>query len=267
MKVRAAVLEEFGRPLAVQEVDARRAEGRRGARPARGLRGLPHRPLRRVGRGPDRLHGVRARPRGRGRRRARRAGRHARRAGRPRRHALRARVRRVRPLPQPAHEPLRGDPRQPGRRLPARRDDALRAERGAAPPLHGHIDLRRVHRHARDRAGEGRSGGSARRLRALRLRPLDRNRRRALHGAGHARLDLRRLRLRPRRPRRRDRLPARGCGPDRRDRPVRGAPRRGAPARRDRHPARGRRTRSSGFAPRPAASAPTTPSRRPAACG
>ena len=59
---------------------------------------------------------VRARPRGRRRRRAGRARREPRRAGRPRCHALRARVRRVRPLPEPPHEPLRGHPRHARRR-------------------------------------------------------------------------------------------------------------------------------------------------------
>ena len=83
---------------------------------------------------------------------------------------------------QPADEPLHRDPRPAERRLPARRHDAPLPRRRAAAPLHGHLDLRRVHGDARDRAREGRPGGARRRLRAVRLRPLDRDRRRALHG-------------------------------------------------------------------------------------
>ena len=81
MKIRAAVLEEFGRPLAVQELDLAEPEGRRGARAARGLRRLPHRPLHGVGRRPERLRAVRARARGRRRRGERRGGRELARAG------------------------------------------------------------------------------------------------------------------------------------------------------------------------------------------
>ena len=55
-----------------------------------------------------------------------------------------------------------------------------------------------------------------------------------------------------------------GAGADRRVRPLRAAPRRGAPPRRDRHARSPATTRSTGSAARPAASAPTTPSRRPA---
>ena len=149
MKVRAAVLEEFGRPLAVQEVEL--AEPQAGEALVRlEACGVCHTDLYAAsGADPTGYTRVRARPRGRGRRRARRAGREPRRPGRPRRHAVRSRVRRVRPLPQPADEPLRRDPRPAGPRLPARRDDALRAERRAAAPLHGHLHLRRVHGDAR----------------------------------------------------------------------------------------------------------------------
>ena len=99
MKIRAAVLEEFGAPLEVQELDLAEPQGRRGARSPRRVRRLPHRPLHRVRRRPVRLRADRARPRGRRRRRARRRGRHVARAGRSRRHALLAPVPRVRPLP------------------------------------------------------------------------------------------------------------------------------------------------------------------------
>ena len=78
---------------------------------------------------------------------------------------------------------------QQGARLPARRHDAPLPRRRAAAALHGHVDVRRVHGDAGDRAREGEPGGAARRLRAVRLRPLDRDRRRALHRAGRAGLD------------------------------------------------------------------------------
>ena len=73
--------------------------------------------------------------------------------------------------------------------LPARRDDASQPRRRAAAPLHGHLDVRRVRGDPRDRAREGEPGGAARRLRAVRVRPLDGYRRRALHRAGRAGLD------------------------------------------------------------------------------
>ena len=69
----------------------------------------------------------------------------------------------------------------------------------------------------------------------LRLRALDRARRRHLHGPGRGRLDLRRVRLRARRPRRDRGLPAARRRAHRRHRPLGGAPRDGPPPRRDRH--------------------------------
>ena len=102
MKMRAAVLEEFGAAAGRAGGGAGRAAGRRGAGPPSRLRRLPHRPLHRLRRRPLRLRAGRARPRGRrgggeGRRRRHLAG-----AGRPRRHPLLAPVRRVRPLRRPA---------------------------------------------------------------------------------------------------------------------------------------------------------------------
>ena len=78
-----------------------------------------------------------------------------RRTGRSRDHAVRPGVRQVHPLSQPAHESLRCNPRPAGPRLPAGRYRALLEARRAASPLHGHIDLLRVHGDARDRAREG----------------------------------------------------------------------------------------------------------------
>ena len=58
-------------------------------------------------------------------------------------------------------------------------------------------------------------------LRPVRLRPLHRARRRPLHRPGRARLHLRRIRLRPRRPRRRHRRAPGRSGADHRPRPLR----------------------------------------------
>ena len=117
--------------------------------------------------------------------------------------------------------------------------------------------------HARDRTREGEPGGAARRLRPLCLRPVHRDRRRSEHGAGRAGLDRGRLRLRPRRPRGGDRRPARRSRPDHRFRPLGGAARAGAAPRRDRDARRRATTRSTGSGPRRTGSAPTTRSRRP----
>ena len=81
MKIRAAVLEQFGAPLVVQEVDLAEPGAGRGARAARRLRRLPHRPLHRQRRRPVGLRADGARARGRGGRGARGGGR--RRSSRP----------------------------------------------------------------------------------------------------------------------------------------------------------------------------------------
>ena len=57
---------------------------------------------------------------------------------------------------------------------------------GRAAPLHGHVDVRGVHGDAGDRAREGQPRGAARRVRAVRVRALDRDRGGALHRAGRA---------------------------------------------------------------------------------
>ena len=115
-------------------------------------------------------------------------GRDARRAGRPRRHALRARVRRVHPLPQPPHEPLHRDPRPAGHRATCPTARRGFARRRADPPLHGDVDVRGVHGDAGDRAREGRSRRRRSTARALvRVRPLDRARRRDVHRARSSR--------------------------------------------------------------------------------
>ena len=126
----------------------------------------------------------------------RRLGPTSRSARRPRGH-LRARVWGVPALPRSAHEPLRRDPRPAGLSASCRTARRDSPERQGHPALHGHVDLRRVHGRPRDRAWVNpmRRSPPARRSRVA----LDRDGCGALHGAGHARLDLRRLRLRARR--------------------------------------------------------------------
>ena len=151
-------------------------------------------------------------------------------------HAVRARVRDVHPLPERSDESLRGDPRTAGARVPPRRHHPPLTRRRAHAPLHGHVHLRRVHRDARDRAREGLAGRAARGLRTVRVRALDRDRRCALHRRRRTGLDVRGLRLWPRRARRRHRREARRSRADHRHRSLGGAarPRRGSTARRTR---------------------------------
>ena len=99
------------------------------------------------------------------------------------------------------------------------------------PALHGHEHVRRGHGHARDRAGEGESRGDAGRGLLARLRRHHRHRRRALRGQGGAGLHLRGLRRRPRGPRRGGGLPAGRRRAHHRGGPLRGAARAGARAR------------------------------------
>ena len=234
VRIRAAVLEEFGAPLEVQEVDL--AEPQAGEVLVRLVAcGVCHTDLYTAsgadpsGYAPTVLGhegaGVVERV-GRGRRVAA--------ARRPRGDALLAAVPRVRPLPRSAHESLPRDPRAAGQGLSPRRDDAAFPRRRAGPALHGHVDVRRVHGDARDRAREDHAGGAARPRLRLRLRSLDRARRGAEHGEGAAGVDLRRLRRRARRARRGRRLPAAGRGADRLRRPLRrsGSSSRAARARR-----------------------------------
>ena len=84
-------------------------------------------------------------------------------------------------------EPLPRDPRAAEQGLPPRRDDAARPRRRADPALHGHVDVRGVHRDAGDRAREGQPGGAARARVPVRVRALDRPRRGDEHGEGRGR--------------------------------------------------------------------------------
>ena len=182
MQIRAAVLEEFGAPLEVQDLELERAAAGRGAGAAGGLRRVSHRPLHGLRRRPLRVRADGARPRGGRRGRARGGGYAAGRARRSRRDALLAPVRRVHSLPQPEDQSLPGDPRAAEQGLSPRRHDAAVPRRRADPPLHGDVDLRRVHGDAGDRAREGLAGSAARPRLPVRLRPLDRPRRGDVHG-------------------------------------------------------------------------------------
>ena len=77
------------------------------------------------------------------------------------------------------------------------------------PPLHGHVDVRRVRGDPGDRAGGGQPRRPGHARGAVRLRPVDRAGRGDQHRQGGGGLDVRGLRRRPGRPRRRGRR--RGC--------------------------------------------------------
>ena len=157
MQIRAAVLEEFGAPLAVQEVEL--AEPRAGEVLVRLVAcGVCHTDLYTAsGADPSGYAPTVLGHEGAGVVERVGEGVHLGRARRPRRHALLAAVPRVHPLPQPTDEPLPRDPRAAEQGLPPRRHDAALARRRADPALHGHVDVRRVHGDAGDRAREGQS--------------------------------------------------------------------------------------------------------------
>ena len=174
----------------------RRPEGRRGDGRGEGDGHLPHRrihPLRRRPRRP-----VPGDPRARGRRHRRRcrAGRDQREKGRPRHSALHARMPAVSVLPVAQDEPVHRHPRDPGPGRHARRHLALLARRQEAAPLHGHLDLRELHRAARDRGRQDSRGRAVRQGLLHRLRGDDRHRRGAQHREGRAGREVRRVRAR-----------------------------------------------------------------------
>ena len=241
MRVRAAVLEEFGQPLVVQEVEladpvpGRCSSAWRRAASATRTSTPPPAPIRPAT--PPACSATRARAWSR-----RSARRDAGRARRPRRDAVRARVRRVHPLPQPADQPLHRDPRHAGPRLPARRHHALLRREGeplrhfmgtstfAEYTVMPEIALAKV-------SPEAPLDGCA-----LFACGLSTGLGAAIYTADvRARLDRGGLRLRPRRPRRRGRLPAPGRGADHRGRPGRRPAADGVAPRRDGHDGRRRR--------------------------
>ena len=130
MKIRAAVLEEFGQPLAVQEVEL--AEPRAGEVLVRLVAcGVCHTDLYTAsGADPSGYAPAVLGHEGAGVVEKVGDGRHLARARRPRRHPLLAAVPRVRPLRRPAHQPLHGDPRRS--RTSATCPTAPRGSRAAA---------------------------------------------------------------------------------------------------------------------------------------
>ena len=187
MKMRAAVLEQFGEPLSVQEVEL--AEPRAGEVLVRlAACGVatptstpPPAPTLRATRRPcsgTRAPGV-----------VERSGPTSTlaRAGRPRRHPLLAPVRRMRSLPRPAHQPLPGDPRAAEPGLSARRHDALSRDGDPIRHFMGCSTFAEYDGDAGDRPRQGQPRGALRARLPLRLRPLDRPRRGDQHRRGASR--------------------------------------------------------------------------------
>ncbi len=249
MRMRAAVLEEFGEAAGRARGGAGRSGAGRGARAAGGVRGVPHRHVHRLGRGPVGLRADGARPRGRRRGGALRRGRE--RCSREGDHVVTLFspqcgecVHCVSPLTNLC---LAIREQQNLGYLP---DGTTRLSLDGEPLRHfmGTSTFARVHRDAGDRAREDRPRGAARPRVPVRVRALDGPRRGDQDGRGARGLDVRGLRRGHGRPGRgRGRAPA-GRRADRVRRPVAGAP--GARARpgRDGRDARGRergRARSS----------------------
>ena len=90
-------------------------------------------------------------------------------------------------LPVAQDQSLHRDPRHPGPGPDARRHLAVLARRQADPPLHGHLDLRQLHRAAGDRGGENPRGRAVRQGLLHRLRRHHRHRRGHQHRQGRAR--------------------------------------------------------------------------------
>ncbi len=241
MKMRAAVLEEFGEPLVVQELEL--TEPERGEALVRlEACGVCHTDLYTAsGVDPSGYAPTVLGHEGAGVVEAIGPERQLADGRRSRRHPVFAAVRRVRALPRRAHQPLPRDPRAAEQGLSARRHHPSATRWRGDPPLHGHFDLRRVHGDARDRARQGQPRGAARPRLPVRLRALDRPRGGDEHGQGARGLDLRRLRRRHGRPRRSRRLSPAGGGADHLHRPLRGAARACQGPGRDRDDDRGRR--------------------------
>ena len=224
MKIRAAVLEEFGQPLVVQEVDLDGPEAGRGARAARAPAAsatptcTPRRaPTRRATR--RRCSATRAPASSR---RSARASTTSPSATTSSRCSRRSAASACTAAARQTNLCLAIREQQNLGYLP---DGTTRLHRGGErdPPLHGHDHVRRGDGDARDRAGQGRPGGAAGRRLHAGLRRDHRHRRGALRRQGRARLDLRGVRRGPRRPRRGRRRAAGRRRADHLRRPRRGA--------------------------------------------
>jgi hypothetical protein len=172
--------------LTTSGVDLEGAARRRGAGRDQGDRHLPHRRVHALRRRSRRLFPAILGHEGRGRRGRRRPGRDVAEEGRPRHPALHARMPAVQVVPVAQDQPLHRDPRDAGQGRDARRHLALLARRQADPSLHGLLDLRELHRAARDRAGEDPRGRAVRQGLLHRLRRHHRHRRGDQHRQGRA---------------------------------------------------------------------------------
>ena len=106
------------------------------------------------------------------------------RQGRPRHPALHSGMPPVQILHLRQDQSVHRDPRDPGQGRDARRHQPLLARARQAAPLHGHLDLRELHRAAGDRGGEDPQGRAVRQGLLHRLRRDDRHRRGDQHGEG-----------------------------------------------------------------------------------
>ena len=149
-------------------------------------------------------------------------------------------------------QPLPGDPRDPGPGPDAGRHARASAGRREDLPLHGHLDLRQLHRAAGDRGGQDPRGRAVRQGLLHRLRRHHRHRRGDQHRQGRAGRQRRRVRARRHRP---ERDPGRAPGRRQHDRRRRHQPRQGAARREVRHDAlrqpEGGRGRSGALSGRP----------------
>ena len=159
----------------------------RGVGAAQGDRSLSHRRVHVVGGRSGRDLSGHPRSRRCGHRGRRGEGRDLGEEGRSRDPALHAGVSSVRLLPASQDQSLPSDSRDAGARTDARRDEPLLPREGAGLPLHGHVDLRRVHRAPRNRPRQSPRRRALRQDLLHRLRGHHRHRRGHLHrqrGAG-----------------------------------------------------------------------------------
>ena len=166
-----------------------RTQGRRGAGAHGGHRRVPHRCLHAVRPRPGGRVPGHPGPRGRRHRRGHRPRRHHAQARRSRDSAVHARVRPVQVLHLGQDQPVPGHPRHAGQGPDAGRHVALHRPRQDRLPLHGHLDLLRIHGAAGDRRGQDQPRRAARQGVPARLRHHHRHRRGAQHRQGAARLD------------------------------------------------------------------------------
>jgi len=187
MKTRAAVAVEKAKPLEIMEVDL---DGPKAGEVMVEIKatGICHTDeFTLSGADPRRIVPRDSGARGRRRRGRGRAGRHLGEERRPRHSALHAGMPAMPVLSLAQDQSLHRHPRDPGPGRDARRHLALLARRQEAPPLYGLLDLRQLHRAARDRGRQDPRGRTLRQGLLHRLRGDDRHRRGDQHRQGRAR--------------------------------------------------------------------------------